>query len=114
MKRWLGIGAGTLSAGTRGICLTERKVGNARRAREYCQRALRYDKNPITYFLPGNINRDLYNHYQTCEYIKDAATNYTLMLQLNARLDESKNAKNYLEQITGIMPKLGCSGRSSI
>ena len=100
------------NAGYLGLCLTEQKVGNPLLAREYCRRATRYDKNPITYFLLGNINRDLYNRFQTCEYIKEAASSYSFMLELNANLQESKNAKNYLEQITGIMPKLGCSGRS--
>ena len=30
------------------------------------------------------------------------------MIDINPDLDESKNAKNYLGQITGLLPKLGC------
>jgi tetratricopeptide (TPR) repeat protein len=102
---------GLRKAGYLGLCLTEQKVGNALRAREYCQRALRYAPNdPITYFVLGNVNRDLYNQYESCEYLIAAARNYDKMVTLNPSLDESKNARNYLEQITGILPKLRCSG----
>jgi tetratricopeptide (TPR) repeat protein len=99
------------TSGFLGLCLSEHKVGNPLRAREYCQRALDYSpKDPIAYFLLGNVNRDLYNEFQSCGYIKAAAGDYTKMISLNPDLDESKNAKNYLEQITGLWPKLGCKG----
>ncbi|HEY7187837.1 MAG TPA: caspase family protein [Vicinamibacterales bacterium] len=94
-----------------GLCITENRVGNRLRAREYCERALTYDKaNPITYFLLGNINRDLYNDYASCDYILAASRNYDKMVSINPDLQESKNARLYLEQISGILPKLGCKG----
>ena len=37
-----------------------------------------------------------------------ARTSYAKMIAINPDLDESKNAKNYLTQITAILPKLGC------
>jgi tetratricopeptide (TPR) repeat protein len=99
------------NAGFLGLCITEQKVGNARRAREYCERARKYAPNdPITYFLLGNINRDLYNLYESCGDLVAARRHYTKMLELNANLVEAKNARNYLEQIVGILPKLGCRG----
>ena len=48
------------SSGFLGLCLSEQKVGNPLRARDYCQRALKHaPKDPIAYFLLGNINRDI-------------------------------------------------------
>jgi tetratricopeptide (TPR) repeat protein len=97
------------SSGFLGLCLSEQKVGNPLRAREYCQRALKHAPNdPIAYFLLGNVNRDIYNVRQSCEYLKAARISYAKMLEINADLDESKNAKNYVGQIDGILPKLGC------
>jgi tetratricopeptide (TPR) repeat protein len=97
------------TSGYSGLCISEDKVGNRLRAREYCQRALTYDENnPITYFLLGNINRNLFNDSPSCEYILAARRNYGVMIELNPALSESRNAKNYLEQISGILPKLGC------
>ena len=79
------------------------------RAREYCRRAIDYDeRNAIAHFLLGNVNRDLFNHYQTCEYLRAAAGSYTRMLELNEYLAESDIARNYREQITGIVNQLGC------
>jgi tetratricopeptide (TPR) repeat protein len=98
------------ASGYRGLCITEQRVGLLLRARGYCQQALKYDGNdPITYFLLGNIDRDLYNVYESCEYLLAARANYGTMVRLNPDLQESRNAKNYLEQITGILPKLHCA-----
>jgi hypothetical protein len=58
--------------------------------------------------LLGNVNRDLYNQFLACDYITAAKSNYAKMIDINPDLDESKNAKNYLGQITGLLPKLGC------
>jgi tetratricopeptide (TPR) repeat protein len=92
-----------------GLCITEGKIGFALRAREYCERALGYDKNnPISYFLLGNVNRDLYNDTQSCKYIVAARYNYNAMVALNPDLPESRNAKNYIEQIGGIIKQLDC------
>jgi len=94
-----------------GLCITENRVGYRLRAREYCERALKYDQtNPITYFLLGNINRDLYNDYESCDYILAAARNYDKMVSINPDLQESRNARFYLEQISGTLPKLKCKG----
>jgi tetratricopeptide (TPR) repeat protein len=97
------------SAGFLGLCLSEQKVGNPLKAREYCRRALQHaPKDPIAYFLLGNVNRDLYNSKQACSYLADARASYSKMLELNPYLDESKNAKNYLGQIDGLLPRTGC------
>jgi tetratricopeptide (TPR) repeat protein len=97
------------SAGYLGLCISESKVGNPRRAREYCQRALSYQPDdPIAHFLLGNVNRDLFNVEQTCEYLVAARNSYTTMIKLNADLEESRHAKDYVEQITAILPKLRC------
>jgi len=96
-------------SGFLGLCLSEQKVGNPLKAREYCERSLRHIPNdPIAYFLLGNVNRDIYNVRQTCEYLTAARASYSKMLEINADLDESRNAKNYVGQIDGILPKLGC------
>lgn len=97
------------TAGYLGLCITENRTYNPLRAREYCTRALDYgEDDPIAYFLLGNINRDLFNLYPSCEYLIAAARSYDRMLSLNEFLAESGNARNYLEQITGILPRLGC------
>ena len=66
------------------------------------------EQNPIAHFLLGNINRDLFNLYQTCDYLTAAASSYGRMLELNEHLAESDNARNYREQITRIARQLGC------
>lgn len=97
------------SAGFLGLCLSEQKVGNPLKARDYCKRALGHAPNdPIAYFLLGNVNRDLFNARQSCSYLKDARSSYRKMLELNPHLDESKNARNYVGQIDGLMPRAGC------
>jgi tetratricopeptide (TPR) repeat protein len=99
-------------AGFLGLCLSEAKVGNPLRAREYCQRALRHTPDdPIAHFLLGNINRDLYNARQSCGDLLLARASYAKMLTINPNLEESRNARNYLEQIDGILPQLGCQPR---
>lgn len=97
------------SAGFLGLCLSEQKVGNPLKARDYCKRALGHaPQDPIAHFLLGNVNRDLYNSKQACSYLADARASYARMLEINPYLDESKNAKNYLGQIDGILPRIGC------
>ena len=66
------------------------------------------EHDPIAHFLLGNVNRDLFNIHQTCEYLSAAARSYSRMLDLNEHLVESGNARNYREQITGIARQLGC------
>jgi tetratricopeptide (TPR) repeat protein len=97
------------SAGFLGLCLSEQKVGNPLKARDYCKRALGHSPNdPIAHFLLGNVNRDLFNVRQSCSYLKDARSSYVKMLELNPHLDESRNAKNYVGQIDGLLPRAGC------
>jgi tetratricopeptide (TPR) repeat protein len=97
------------SAGFLGLCLSEQKVGNPLKARDYCKRALSHAPNdPIAYFLLGNVNRDLFNVRQSCDYLKDARSSYARMLEINPHLDESKNARNYVGQIDGLLPRAGC------
>ena len=97
------------SAGFLGLCLSEQKVGNPLKARDYCRRALTHSPNdPIAHFLLGNVNRDLFNARQSCNYLKDAKASYVKMLAINPHLDESKNARNYVGQINGLLPRAGC------
>lgn len=97
------------SAGFLGLCLSEQKVGNPLRARDYCRRALGHAPNdPIAYFLLGNVNRDLFNARNSCDYLKEARTNYVKMLELNPHLAESKNARTYVATIDGYLPQLNC------
>ena len=100
---------GLRTAGYLGLCITEQRTYNPLRAREYCRRAIRYNEaNAIAYFLLGNISRDLFNVYQSCDHLSAAASNYARMIEINEDLAESDNARNYLEQITRIAPQLGC------
>ena len=97
------------TSGYLGLCITEQRSNNPLRAREYCQRAVNYnEQNPIAHFLLGNINRDLFNVFQTCDYLRAAASSYSRMLELNEYLAESDNARNYREQITGFARQLRC------
>ena len=97
------------TSGYLGLCITEQRTGNPLRAREYCRRAVDYDdRNPIAHFLLGNVNRDLFNVYQTCEYLRAAASSYSRMLEINEHLAESDNARNYREQITAFARQLRC------
>ena len=98
------------SAGFLGLCLSEQKVGNPLKARDYCKRALMHAPNdPIAYFLLGNVNRDLFNAHQACGYLKDARSSYAKMLEINPHLDESQNARNYVGQIDGLLPQAKCA-----
>jgi tetratricopeptide (TPR) repeat protein len=97
------------SAGFLGLCISEARVGNPLRARDYCRRGLKHSPNdPIGYFLLGNINRDLFNVRQSCGDLTAARASYARMLTLNADLEESKNARNYIGQIDRILPQAGC------
>ena len=97
------------ASGFLGLCLTESKVGNPLRARDYCLRALGHmPENPIAHFMLGNIHRDLFNLRQSCSDLFAARASYATMVSINPDLDESKNARNYMGQIDGILPQAGC------
>jgi tetratricopeptide (TPR) repeat protein len=111
------------SAGFLGLCLSEAKVGNPLRGRDYCQRAIKHAPNdPIAHFLLGNINRDIYNiNYdryaangdiyslrKSCGDLVAAKASYTKMISLSPDLVEAKNARNYVGQIDSVLPQLGC------
>ena len=99
------------SAGFLGLCLCDQRLGNPLQARAHCQRALKYDSaDPITFFELGNVNRDLFNNTKRCEYLVAARQHYAKMLKLNADLAESKHARDYLEQIDSILPRVRKGG----
>ena len=101
---------GLRMAGFSGLCVAENRIGIRTRAVEYCRRALGYDRtNPITYFLLGNVYRDLFNDDPQCEYLHEAARQYQMTVSLNPDLAESKNARNYLEQFGAVFPQLKCA-----
>ncbi len=73
------------SAGFLGLCLSEQKVGNPLRARDYCKRALEPRAERSDRALPARQrqSRSVYNARQSCGYLKDARTSYVKMLELN-------------------------------
>jgi len=90
-----------------GLCECETKLGQFLRASDYCQRAIKYDPaEPLTYFLLGNVYRDLFNQNNSRDYLLSARANYTKMIQINPDLDLSSNAKNYIDQIDHLLPLL--------
>ena len=99
------------NAGYLGLCLCDQRLGNPQQAKEHCERALKYaPADPITYFELGNVFRDLFNNTRRCEHLSAARRNYARMLKLNRDLSESKNARDYIEQIDVIMrPGKSCS-----
>ena len=101
-------------AGFLGMCLCEQKLGNLLRAREYCDRALKYDsRDPIARFVSGNVYRDLFNSTDRCDYLISARENYAKMVSLNEDIAEARNARSYLEQIDSILPALKSKGACS-
>jgi tetratricopeptide (TPR) repeat protein len=106
------------STGFLGLCLCDQKLGDLLQGRDHCQRALKYDpSDPIAYFELGAVYRDLFNvSYEKgsirCDYLQSARESYATMIRLNGDLAESKNAKDYIEQIDKILPqarKQGCA-----
>jgi tetratricopeptide (TPR) repeat protein len=96
-----------------GLCICEKNLGNLLRAREDCSRAVSYDpKDPMAYFLLGNVHRDLFIATKSCDSAKAARSNYQKVVALNPDLNEAKNAANYLRQFEGLRSALhskGCS-----
>ncbi len=90
-----------------GLCDCENHLKNPIRGIEFCQEAIRYDdKDPIGYFLLGNSYRDFFNRKADRETLLKARESYAHMLALNADLRESSYAKQYIEQIDVLLPKL--------
>jgi hypothetical protein len=97
------------SAGFLGLCISEQRVANPLKARQYCERGLKHaPKDPIAHFLLGNVNRDLYNSRPSCDVLKAAKKSYVTMIGINPDLNESGNARNYVAQIDGLLPRLQC------
>jgi tetratricopeptide (TPR) repeat protein len=90
-----------------GLCESEDKLANYQQARDYCSRAIDYDpKEPMGYFLLGNVYRDLFNTSPRREYLVAARSNYSKMIEINPDLDVSSHAQNYIHQIDQILPRM--------
>lgn len=98
-------------SGYLGLCICERKIGNALRAREYCRRAIEYDSNDaIAYFVLGLAHLRVFEKTQSCEDIDAARKIFVKMLQLNSELSESTHARHYIEEIDILRPALRKKG----
>lgn len=98
-------------SGYLGLCICERNTGNPLRAREYCQRAVRYDaQDPIAHFVLGLAHLGAFDKTHACEDLAAARKSFVRMLGLNSKLTESKHAKDYIEQIDTMMPSLRRKG----
>jgi tetratricopeptide (TPR) repeat protein len=98
------------SAGFLGLCITEGRVGNPRRSRDYCKRALDHSPNdPVAHFLIGNANLRLFTSSNSCEYLMAARDSYTKQIKLNPDLDESRLAKEQIGEIETFLPQSGCA-----
>jgi tetratricopeptide (TPR) repeat protein len=90
-----------------GLCECEDKLGSFQRAKDYCQRAIKYDPNePFARFLLGNVYRDLFNRTKSRDDLLSARDNYTKMVQINPDLELSRNAQNYVDQINRLLPRV--------
>ncbi len=94
-----------------GLCMTEIGLGNPRRARGYCERAIDYrENNTVAHLMLGRVNVDLFNDVaQSCEFLRGATRSYRKALDLNPPAELAANARYYLDQITALMPQAGCS-----
>ena len=99
------------SSGFLGLCMTEIGLGNPRRARGYCERAIDYrEDNVIAHFMFGRVNVDLFNDVaESCEFLRGAARGYRKMLDLSPDHVYAENARFYLAHIAVLMPQAGCS-----
>ncbi len=88
-----------------GLCESEDKLANYLQARDYCSRAIAYDpKEPMSYFLLGNVYRDMFNSSPQRDYLVAARANYSKMIEINPDLDVSSHAENYVHQIDQLLP----------
>jgi len=102
------------SAGFLGVCLCEQRLGNPLRARESCDRALKYaPEDPIAHFVVANVYRDLFNmNSDRCDYLVAARMHYDRVIRLNPDIDEAYRARNYLEKIDTVFHEIGRKGCS--
>ncbi len=101
------------SAAFLGVCLCDRRFGNPLRAKDSCEHALRHTPNDaIAHYLTGDVYLDLFNSSNhRCDYLLSAREHYATMLHLNPDINEARNAKNYLRNISSALrdPRLkGC------
>ncbi len=90
-----------------GLCDCQDKLGNLTRARGACLRAIHYDSGePLGYFFLGNVYRDMFNSSKRRDYLVSARVNYAKMIQINPDLDMSGHAKDYIEQIDGLLARM--------
>jgi tetratricopeptide (TPR) repeat protein len=90
-----------------GLCDCESKLGNPLRATEFCQQALKGNgDDPVAYFLLGNAYRDTFNREPNRDLLLKARDSYSHMLALNSDMQESKHARDYIEQIDVLLPKV--------
>ena len=101
------------SSGFLGLCMTEIGLGNPRRARGYCERAIDYrEDNVVAHFMFGSANVELFNEVaQSCEFLREAARGYRKVLDVSPspNTEYAKEAQQLLEQIAAVMPQAGCS-----
>jgi tetratricopeptide (TPR) repeat protein len=111
-----------------GVCLCDQQLGNPQRAKDNCERALKYDPHDaIALFTLGNVYRDLFNaayneskvsglgkemnQNRMCNYIIGARNNYQKMVSVNSDIAEARHARAYLEDINSrILPALQSYG----
>jgi tetratricopeptide (TPR) repeat protein len=94
-----------------GLCICERKTGNALLAREYCRRAIRIDReDAVAYFVLGLAQLEVFNRTLSCEDAQDAHDSFVKMLSLNSGLQEARHAREYIEKIDGRRTELKSKG----
>ena len=58
----------------------------------------------MSYFLLGNVYRDMFNSSPQRDYLVAARANYSKMIEINPDLDVSSHAENYVHQIDQLLP----------
>ena len=101
-----------------GLCMAEIGLGNLRRARGYCERAIDYrEDNLVAHYMFGRVNVDLFNDVaQTCEFLRGAARSFREMLEQlielnppNPNHEFAEPARFYLEYVMALKLRVGCS-----
>jgi tetratricopeptide (TPR) repeat protein len=90
-----------------GLCDSEDKLGNYLRALNYCSRAVEYDpKEPLSYWLLGNLYRDMFNSSPRRDYLLSARANYCKMIEINPDLEQSPHAETYVHKIDELLLRM--------